>query len=248
MLLNYNNQKCKSINRNKKYERKNYFNSIDLIDLCEKYEQKLTTIENLELKKDHLKNELALAESTFQKISNEVNELRTKVCEKINQSIQTTLNDIMIYDIKLEFKLNKLSKNKWSESGDVEIKIDNNRNFSGGEISRIFLAIKIATATLNLPIIFDEIDIGVGGATAYKIGQKLKELAKFGQIIVVTHQPQVAACGSNHILVQKNKEHMVAKTLSRQEKIDEIARMISGTTTTHESLMAAEKLIEEVNV
>jgi DNA repair protein RecN (Recombination protein N) len=106
------------------------------------------------------------------------------------------------------------------------------------------LAIKIATATLNIPIIFDEIDLGIGGVTAHKIGNKLRELGKLGQVIVLTHQAQVAAHGMNHVLISRD-EVVKIENLSTGTRINEIARMISGSQTTTESLLAAKKLLEE---
>jgi DNA repair ATPase RecN len=101
-------------------------------------------------------------------------------------------------------------------------------NFSGGEMSRLLLAIKLATANLETPILFDEIDIGIGGSTAYKIGNKLESLARMGQIIVVTHQAQVAAHGQNHILISKKDGQSSVKILSKAERVEEISRMISS--------------------
>jgi DNA repair protein RecN (Recombination protein N) len=124
---------------------------------------------------------------------------------------------------------------------------------SGGELSRFLLAMKIALqqAYYSPTIIFDEIDVGLGGATAEAVGKRLKHLAGNSQIFTITHQPQVAASGDCHLLVKKN--HFENETvsdidiLSREERTKEIARMISGARITEESKQAASSLLSEFN-
>lgn len=121
---------------------------------------------------------------------------------------------------------------------------------SGGELSRFLLALKVCLSkgTSNRTMIFDEIDRGVGGATADAVGRRLKSLGKLGQVLVVTHSPQVAAFGSAHWKVEKNIKD--EKTLSRvtklstDDRVNEIARMLAGEIITKEARGAARSLLK----
>ncbi|MDP2578621.1 DNA repair protein RecN [Shimia thalassica] len=120
---------------------------------------------------------------------------------------------------------------------------------SGGELSRFLLALKVClTADVSgLTMIFDEIDRGVGGATADAVGRRLASLAADGQVLVVTHSPQVAALGAHHWRVAKHVENdqtlSTVTPLDSDERIDEIARMLSGDTITDEARAAARALL-----
>ena len=121
---------------------------------------------------------------------------------------------------------------------------------SGGELSRFLLALKVCLTddNANLTMIFDEIDRGVGGATADAVGRRLASLADGGQVLVVTHSPQVAAQGAHHWQVRKEvsdqKTLTIVQPLDRDERIDEIARMVSGDTITDAARSAAEALLD----
>ncbi|WP_347939346.1 DNA repair protein RecN [Rickettsia oklahomensis] len=124
-----------------------------------------------------------------------------------------------------------------------------NKIASGGELSRFMLALKTALfdKMLKPSIIFDEIDVGIGGAVADKVGERLKNLSTFTQVIVITHQPQVAGKADLHIKIEKtqleNETKVTAKTLNLSERQEELARMISGKTITEASLKAAKELL-----
>ncbi len=125
-----------------------------------------------------------------------------------------------------------------------------NKIASGGELSRFLLALKVCLTGTDsgLTIIFDEIDRGVGGATADAVGRRLAELATGGQVLVVTHSPQVAARGAHHWRVQKRVENDITLSqvvpLPERARIDEIARMLSGDTITNEARAAARALLD----
>lgn len=126
-----------------------------------------------------------------------------------------------------------------------------NRIASGGELSRFLLALKVCLRAGCQTLIFDEIDRGVGGATADAVGRRLVRLAAGGQVLVVTHSPQVAALGSHHFRVEKQVQagpegeitRSVVAPLSAEERIDEIARMLAGDTITAAARAAARALI-----
>ncbi len=120
---------------------------------------------------------------------------------------------------------------------------------SGGELSRFLLALKVCLSEpgAGITMIFDEIDRGVGGATADAVGRRLKALAEGQQVLVVTHSPQVAALGAHHWRVEKRVQDDVTTStvtpLDEGEREDEIARMISGDTVTEEARGAARALL-----
>lgn len=120
---------------------------------------------------------------------------------------------------------------------------------SGGELSRFLLALKVCLtqSASGLTLIFDEIDRGVGGATADAVGRRLAGIAQQGQVLVVTHSPQVAALGDHHWQVRKSVKKDVTTTdvapLSQEERIDEIARMVAGDTITEAARDAARALL-----
>ena len=124
-----------------------------------------------------------------------------------------------------------------------------NRIASGGELSRFLLALKVCLTaeSQGVTMIFDEIDRGVGGATADAVGRRLKALADGGQVLVVTHSPQVAALGAHHWQVAKRVDHGVTYSqvvgLSAAERIDEVARMLAGETVTDAARAAARALL-----
>lgn len=125
-----------------------------------------------------------------------------------------------------------------------------NKIASGGELSRFLLALKVCLtqATDGLTMIFDEIDRGVGGATADAVGRRLADLAAGGQVLVVTHSPQVAALGGHHWRVEKQQTQDETRStvvaLDAAARVDEIARMLSGDTVTDEARAAARALIK----
>jgi DNA repair protein RecN (Recombination protein N) len=124
-----------------------------------------------------------------------------------------------------------------------------NKIASGGELSRFLLALKVCLTRdqTGVTMIFDEIDRGVGGATADAVGRRLKALADDGQVLVVTHSPQVAALGAHHWRVAKRVEKGMTLSevtpLKTQERVDEIARMLSGDSITDPARAAAEALL-----
>lgn len=124
-----------------------------------------------------------------------------------------------------------------------------NKIASGGELSRFLLALKVclARAQTGVTMIFDEIDRGVGGATADAVGRRLAQLAEAGQVLVVTHSPQVAAQGAHHWRVEKSVEDGMTTSrvvpLDASERVDEIARMVAGDRITDEARGAARALL-----
>jgi DNA repair protein RecN (Recombination protein N) len=135
---------------------------------------------------------------------------------------------------------------------------------SGGEMSRVMLALKVTVeegvaarggkrkAALPRTLVFDEIDIGIGGRAAEAVGQKLKTLSKTQQVLCITHLPQIAAFGDQHFLIEKKvaggRTHTNVRQMEEPERVQEIARMLSGATLTETSVRHAQSLIEAVRL
>jgi len=120
---------------------------------------------------------------------------------------------------------------------------------SGGELSRIMLALKTILARSGMveTLVFDEIDSGIGGATAAKVGEKLRALAGFHQIVGITHLPQIASCGEAHFLVekkvQKGRTRTSISSLDRERRVYEIARLLGGKTISEKTLAHAREML-----
>ncbi len=122
---------------------------------------------------------------------------------------------------------------------------------SGGELARLVLAIKMILQQVQTvsTLVFDEIDLGIGGAAAAAVGSRIARLAETTQILVVTHSPQVASRGTQHLHASKKTDgtstRTVVEVLSLEQRINEVSRMLAGEEITGESLAAAKTLIEE---
>jgi DNA repair protein RecN (Recombination protein N) len=127
---------------------------------------------------------------------------------------------------------------------------DLSRVASGGELSRLMLALKVVTqGRTGRCFIFDEIDAGIGGRAAFHVGERLKRLSGSAQVLCVTHLPQVAAFGDHHFRVSKkakgDRTVTVVEELRENERIQELARMISGSEITDTALQHARELLEQ---
>ena len=157
-------------------------------------------------------------------------------------------------------QINKLEKPAENGINEISFLISTNKGeplkpltsiASGGELSRIMLALKtILSEFLDIPVlIFDEIDSGTGGETSFAIGKKLKEISQNHQVFVITHLPQVAAFSNNHykIFKESKQDRIVSKIqkLDGNERIEEIARMLSGEKITEKTLEAAKELLNQ---
>ncbi|MFC6670146.1 hypothetical protein [Marinobacterium aestuariivivens] len=120
---------------------------------------------------------------------------------------------------------------------------------SGGELSRISLAIQVITAETSATptLVFDEVDVGIGGAIAEVVGRKLRQLGERAQILCVTHQPQVASQGHQHLFVSKNagaaRTHTRIRNLGRDDRVQEVARMLGGIDITERSVAHAREML-----
>ena len=220
---------------------------------------KLSDSEN-ELKKR--KNDINIYKEKYKLNAKVLTDLRNKVSIKLSKSINKEFPILKLDNAKFAISINLLEENNWKSNGmdSVIFKIETNKDSgydfiskiaSGGELSRIMLAIKVSIAaeyenSAAKTLIFDEVDTGVGGAVADAVGKRLNLLAKHNQVLAVTHHPQVAARAGNHFKVNKNNINSYSSTsinnLNKADRIEEIARMLSGEKITEAARNAAESL------
>ena len=185
---------------------------------------------------------------------------REKAAKQLEKAINAQLAKLGMSAAKLQVALNSDNKREPSAHGNesIEFLISTNAGqspkplikiASGGELSRISLAIQVVIAqTTTIPtLVFDEVDVGIGGSTAKAVGELLRTLGERGQVLCVTHQAQVAAQAHQHLLVSKTSSKNSTSTslvaLGKQERIREIARLLSGDQLSENSLAHAEELM-----
>ncbi len=231
----------------------------EILAFREENEKKLSLIkfENNEL--EVLKKEKEEKAKLYFENSQKLREIRKKVAEKLEKTINVQLKDLNMANSK--FKVAFSEKTVISSKGmdDVEFMMVTNlgENYkplakiaSGGEISRIMLALKTVFSSVdNISVlIFDEIDTGISGETVRKVAEKLKELSGTVQVICVTHSPQIAGKSNQQFFIKKEIENNVTETkvreLNTDERIREIARIISGDNITETSIKHAKEIMK----
>ncbi len=192
-----------------------------------------------------------------------LHDLRRAAARRLDAAVAGELAPLKLDAARFQTSVVRLPEERWGAQGmdAVEFLISTNpgadfaplaKIASGGELSRFILALKVALAEEGgaATVIFDEIDRGVGGAVASAIGERLARLASAGQLLAVTHSPQVAARGSRHYMIAKSSEGTVTRTsvtpLDAAERKEEIARMLSGAEVTDEARAQADRLLEGV--
>lgn len=183
---------------------------------------------------------------------------RTRAAAAFGTEVLSRLRLLGMANSRFEVALTPLEKPAAHGLDDVEFLISANpgqplkglaKVASGGELSRVSLAIQVVNARHSpVPVmVFDEVDVGIGGGIAEVVGRVLRELGEYAQVFSITHQPQVAALGHQHLRVEKSVQDgntsSAVRELSREERIDEIARMSGGLTITAETRRHAEAML-----
>ena len=239
--------------------RKHKVNPEVLPQLTLDIQEELDQIVNVDSRIQALETELDDASEKYNSLADKLSSSRKKTAQALEEEVTEQLQAlgmngaIFMVDVRradtpsrwgldhLEFLITTIPGN---EPGSLS------RIASGGELSRISLAIQVVTAkTSNTPtLVFDEVDVGVGGATAEVVGALLRTLGTSTQVVCVTHLPQVAAQGHHHYVVRKETSDKAASTtvlkLNEEEKVDEIARMLGGTAKTDASLAHAQSMLD----
>ncbi len=222
----------------------------------------LDAIESGEAQLDALKRAAHDAGLNFRARAEGLSVCRVEAAQKLDLAVAGELAPLKLDAARFRTAIVRLSEERWGPGGidAVEFLIATNpgadfaplnKIASGGELSRFILALKVALAEEGgaATVIFDEIDRGVGGAVASAIGERLARLAAGGQLLAVTHSPQVAARGGTHYVIAKSSEGTVTRTsvalLDSAGRQEEIARMLSGAEITSEARAQADRLLEQ---
>jgi DNA repair protein RecN (Recombination protein N) len=233
--------------------------------LSDKYNQltaRLDLLENRNEKLSALQLDIAEAETLYRKQAELLHNERKQHALKLSRNITNTLKTLGLPDGKLNISVNHLAKQPPQKNGldDVVFLISTNPGMpdspigkvaSGGELSRISLAIQVVTSRRNTTptLVFDEVDAGIGGGVAETVGIRLRELACDRQVLCVTHLPQVASQGHQHLLVSKQKSQQQTKTkidsLNQTQKINEVARMLGGIDLSDKTIAHAKEMVEK---
>ena len=226
--------------------------------LGEMYSRK-NYLENIDSNIINLKNEISSLEIDLENYSKKISQKRLIGIAELKSAIVDELISLDMINSKFDIKLENTTEFGINGRDSISFLISFNKGedlkpfnkiASGGEISRFMLALKKVSATFDniSTIVFDEIDTGISGKAAKVVGEKLKEISKHRQIICITHLPQIAAKGDYHFAVQKlesgDKTHSFITQLSKDERISEIAKMISGDDTSTTSYKYAKEMIE----
>lgn len=227
--------------------KRKYGNSIEeILRYKDSIEAEINRINNLDEENEKLKNELEQVIASMNTISLKMHDFRSDISVKLNDRINCELVDLEMKNAKFNAKVKLVDDFNQFGRDDVEFYISPNvgeeenelsKIASGGEMSRIMLAIKNVLAdTDDTPVlIFDEIDTGISGKAAKSVGKKLRRIGEIHQVICITHQPSIAAVGNSNYFIYKNtidgRTATAVKKLNKEEVVEEIARISNGEVT-----------------
>jgi DNA repair protein RecN (Recombination protein N) len=205
--------------------------------------EKIEKLKNADAYKAQLEEQLAKKQAALEKLCAEASEMRTKEAKRLAEEMTDALTDLNFLDVQYEIQVRGQQELSASGYDDVEFMISTNPGeplkslgsvASGGELSRIMLALKTVLASRDkIPtMIFDEIDAGISGKTAWKVSEKLGRISRNHQVICITHLPQIAAMADTHFMIAKQVIDNTTVTdiheMSESQAVDELARMLGS--------------------
>ncbi|MFT6037574.1 MAG: DNA repair protein RecN (Recombination protein N), partial [Candidatus Azotimanducaceae bacterium] len=245
--------------------RKHHIKPTEISELLTRIQAEMASLENIDVEIDSLDTAARELQASYRLNAEKLSKAREKAARQLEKQVSEQLANLGMRGAVFKVSLTSLAADAIAPGGleDVEFLISTNpgqspkalnKVASGGELSRISLAIQVVTAdTSKVPsLVFDEVDVGIGGAIAEVVGSLLRRLGNSAQIICVTHLPQVASQGHQHYQVTKSNDSKQARTrittLPDEEKIKEIARMLGGVALTTESLEHARAMYQAAQV
>ena len=231
----------------------------EVLDALAEKEVRLTKLQDYDAYLGQLKGKVAEAEKALRSISLEVSEIRQNQAKDLVAEVTQALQDLNFLDVRFEMQFAQLENYTANGLDDPEFLISTNpgepvkplgKVASGGELSRIMLAIKTVLADNDAieTLIFDEIDSGISGRTAQMVSEKMNVLGRNHQIICITHLPQIAAMADAHYLIEKSVENSTTvskiRLLNENESVDELSRMLGGVEITDKVRESAREMRE----
>lgn len=244
----------------RKVQKKFGQSTVEILQHFEEIEKEISDLENSDFRMSDLQKQIKGIERLLQESAEVLHSKRSKGAKTLIESVNAELSDLNMKGVIFGVKAQRSESLNSTGCTDVEFTIQSGAKdqarplakfASGGELSRILLSLKRVVGHSDQPrtYLFDEVDAGVSGLTAEKVGRKLKAISKGQQVICVTHLPQVAAFADSHFVLtkeaKKNQVKMEIQKLDNPSRIEEVARMISGEKITKTSLKHAEELIQE---
>lgn len=238
--------------------RKHQVRSEALPGLIEELETELATLAEAVDGLDDLADEVNTLAETYQQQARELSVQRQAAATRMADDVMEKLHQLAMPGACFEVAFTELDKATPDGLDQIEFLVSMNpgqpvrplgKVASGGELSRISLAIQVICAEHStIPtLVFDEVDVGISGATAEIVGLMLRSVGERGQVICVTHLPQVAAQGHNHCVVSKEQQGQITRTrilpIQQESRIDEIARMLGGIDITAQTRAHAEEML-----
>lgn len=241
--------------------RKHHTTANELPAHLDKLRSELDALENADLRAEHLNAEIKRAAQTYRSCAEQLSASRRAAATKLSEAVSQDMQQLGMKGARFEIQLIALAEGEFSTHGleRIEYMVCTNpgqpaqplsKIASGGELSRISLAIAVNTASQHgIPtLVFDEVDVGIGGGTAEIVGHLLRQLGSTRQVLCVTHQPQVAALGHHHLHVSKQAKEGATVTqiqpLLQQQRVEELARMLGGIEITQSTLLHAGEMLE----
>ena len=237
-----------------------YGNSIqEILTYCEEKEETLRKLQDYDSYLETLRRNLAEAEQKLSSLSLQLSKMRQEASKELTKAIKENLLDLNFFDVKFEMVFTALEHYSLIGTDEVEFMISMNPGepvrplgdvASGGELSRIMLAIKTVMAEKDRieTLIFDEIDVGISGRTAQKVSEKMALIGRNHQIICITHLAQIAAMADAHFAIEKKVTEGKTRTsislLNKEEEIDELARILGGAEITEKVMESAAEMKE----
>lgn len=240
--------------------RKHLCSSSELLQRQRKMESERGKLQSTDQQLEKIAQEIKSAEKSCYKVAEKLHKRRSAAAIKLEAEVSAEIKTLGMEEGELRITVNTVTENGFRSTGTDEVNfiVRTNRgdefhplakSASGGELSRISLAIQIASANQGETptLIFDEVDSGVGGAIAEMVGEKLRRLGEKTQILCVTHLPQVASQGHHHFKIDKQSEGdetiSAITSLNTTQRVDEIARMLGGVSITKQSRAHAQEML-----
>lgn len=229
-----------------------------LIAKQEDIQQQLADLQNSDANLEQLKQEIDQAWQAFQAEADKLTASRQKAAKKLGKIVTDTMQTLGMENGEFAIAISSIEKASTLGQDAILFQVSANKGqplqplakvASGGELSRISLAIQVACAEVaSLPtLIFDEVDVGIGGGIAEVVGQKMQQLGQHRQILSITHLAQVAAFGNQHLNISKSTQKNTTITqvigLNDEQRVEEIARMLGGQTLTEQTRKHAEEML-----
>ncbi len=249
------------LNQLRKLQKKYGADVNDILGALIKIETEISELQNSEAHIESLKMELGTLTKQLEKLAADLHKRRSQGAKLLGDSVNAELKSLNMKGVLFHIRCDNTDELSFAGNSDIEFMTQTSlkdparplaKYASGGELSRILLSLKRVVGLSQQPrtYLFDEVDTGVSGETAERVGQKLRSIAKGQQVICVTHLPQVAAHGHVHFYIQKSPQkgsvNMEVQELGEKDRIKEIARLISGEKITKTSLAHASELLSQV--